>query len=185
MREVVAGLFISLDGVVEAPDQWQFDLVDEDMLAALEAEIAQDDAVLMGRVTYEAWAAFWPTSDVEPYASFINKVPKYVVSRTLEAAPWGEGQAVTILRGDLAPNIARLKAEPGRRIAVSGSPTLVRSLLAEGLLDSLTLMIHPVVVGRGRRLFEEGDPLQRLRLLESTTTRSGVLIATYRPLPRA
>jgi dihydrofolate reductase len=185
VRKVVAGLFISLDGVVESPDQWQFDHFDEDMMAGMGAHIAAEDTVLLGRVTYQEWADYWPNSSDEPYASHINNTPKYVVSTTLEEVGWGKWDNATLIKGDLAEEIARLKQQPGQNIGVAGSPTLVRSLLQDDLLDELILMIHPVVAGRGKRLFKDGDALKRLKLVYSKTTRTGVLILTYQPVRRA
>jgi dihydrofolate reductase len=147
MRKVVSGLFISLDGVTESPDKWQFDHFDNDMMAALGAYIAETDTVLLGRVTYQEWASYWPTSTDEPFASYINNTPKYVVSTTLDRAEWKNS---TLIKGDLAEEISRLKNEPGKNIGVTGSPTLVQSMLQDGLLDELTLMIHPVVAGSGQ-----------------------------------
>ena len=99
MRKLVSGLFMTMDGVVEAPNTWQFDAFDGDMMAALEAHLATEDTVLLGRVTYQEWAPYWPTSTDEPYASHINTVPKVVVSTTLNAAPWGTWKDATIVRG--------------------------------------------------------------------------------------
>jgi dihydrofolate reductase len=182
MRKVIAGLFISLDGVTESPDQWQFDHFDEDMMAALEAHIEAEDTILLGRVTYEEWAPFWPTSTDEPYASHINKVPKFVVSTTLDEVEWGKWDNVTLIKDNLAEEIARLKRQDGKNIGVSGSPTLVQSLLQADLLDELTLMVHPVIVGRGKRLFKDESDLKRVKLVDSQTTRTGVMLLTYQPL---
>ncbi len=179
MRRVVARLFISLDGVTESPDQWQFDSFDEDMGAEVDAHTAATDAILLGRVTYEEWASYWPTSTDETFASFINDTPKHVVSTTLEEPL--EWQNSTLIEGDLAEAIGDLKRRPGKNIAVEGSPTLVRSLLQNDLLDELALMVHPVVAGRGKRLFEDGGDLKRLKLVDSKTTGSGVAILTYEP----
>ncbi len=181
MRKVFAGLFISLDGVTESPDKWQFDHFDEDMQAGMAEQIAAQDAVLLGRVTYQEWAAYWPTSTDEPYASFINNTPKYVISKTLDRADWRNS---TLIKGDPAQAIARLKRQPGRNIGTGGSPTLVRSLLEEDLLDELMLLVHPVVVGSGRRLFRDGGGLKRLKLVYSKPTRTGVMILTYVPRSR-
>ena len=178
MRNVVAGLFISLDGVTESPNKWQFDHFDNEMMAEMGAHIGKEDTILLGRVTYQEWASYWPTSTDEPYASHINNTPKYVVSTTLDKVEWKNS---TLIKGNLGEEIARLKERPGKNIGVAGSPTLVRSLLQDGLLDELTLMIHPVVVGRGKRLFKEEGDLKRLRLADSKTTSTGVLIATFRP----
>ncbi len=181
MRKVVAGLFMALDGVVEAPYQWQFDHFDDDMMAEMNAHLAAQDAVLLGRVTYAEWAPYWPTSTDEPFASHINNVSKYVVSTTLEKVEWKNS---TLIKGNLAEAIARLKQQSGKNIAVAGSPTLVRSLLHSGLLDELTLMIHPVIAGKGKHLFQDSDALKRLKLTGSKTTRTGVLIVTYQPAER-
>jgi dihydrofolate reductase len=181
MRKVVAALFISLDGVTEAPDQWQFDHFDEGMMAAMSSAIAEQDAVLLGRVTYQEWADYWPTSTDEPFASHINTVPKYVVSTTLDRVEW---QNSTLIEGDLAEAIARLKQQPGKNIGVAGSPTLVQSLLENDLLDQLTLLVHPVVAGTGKRLFKDGGDLKRLKLVDSTITGTGVAILTYQPVTK-
>jgi dihydrofolate reductase len=178
MRKVISGLFISLDGVTESPEQWQFDLFDADLGAAMQAHIDAEDTILLGRVTYQDWAPYWPTSKDEPYASHINNTPKYVFSKTLDKVEW---QNSTLVKGSLAEEIARLKRQPGRNIGVAGSPTLARSLLENDLLDELTLMIHPVVVGKGKRLFKDGSALKRLKLVASKMTGSGIAILTYQP----
>ena len=181
MRKVVSWLFISLDGVVEAPNEWQFDVFDEDMGAAITSQIEAEDAILMGRVTYQEFASFWPTSTDEPFAGHINKAPKYVVSTTLDKAEWGNWDQPRLIKGNLAKEINTLKKQSGKNIGVSGSPTLVRSLLREGLLDELQLMIHPVIVGKGKRLFTEDIDLKKLQLVDSKVTSKGVVILTYQP----
>ena len=179
MRKVVSWLFISLDGVVEAPNKWQFDVMDDDMIKDLTSQMATEDSMLMGRVTYQEWTSYWPTSTDEPYASHINNMPKYVVSRTLEDVEWGKWEKPTLIKDNLTEEITRLKKQPGKNIGVGGSPTLVRSLLQENLLDELKLMIHPVVVGKGKRLFTEDVDLKRLQLVDSKVTGTGVVIVTY------
>ena len=182
MRKVVSWLFISLDGVVEAPGEWQRpDDFDETMIADLEAQTAAEDTMLMGRVTYQEWEPYWPTSTDEPYASHINNMPKYVVSTTLDKAEWGKWEKPTLIKGNLAMEINKLKQQPGKNISVGGSPTLVRSLLQENLLDELLLMIHPVVVGKGKHLFTEDVSLKRLKLVDSKVTGTGVVIVAYQP----
>jgi dihydrofolate reductase len=181
MRKVVSGLFISLDGVTESPDQWQFDHFDEGMMAALGEYVAETDTVLMGRVTYQEWTGYWPTSTDEPFASFINNAPKYVVSTTLNRVEWGKWDNITLIKENLAEAITRLKQQPGKNIGVTGSPTLVQSLLQSDLLDELMLMIHPVVAGSGKRLFKDGSELKRLKLVNTNTTPTGVAILTYQP----
>jgi dihydrofolate reductase len=181
MRKVSAWLFLSLDGVAEAPNEWQFDVMDGDMIAAITSQTDTEDAILFGRVTYQDFASFWPTSTDEPFASHINTTPKYVVSTTLDKVEWGKWEKPTLIKGNLAKEITKLKQQSGKNIGVSGSPTLVRSLLQDDLLDELKLMIHPVVVGHGKRLFNGGD-LKRLKLVDSKVTGTGVVILTYQPI---
>ena len=180
MRKVTAALFSSIDGVVENPGEWQFDHFDEDMGAAMEATLSTMDTVLLGRVTYQQWADFWPGNTSDDFGSFINPVRKYVASRTLseDDLQWNNSR---LMDGELEDFVRRLKEGDGGGIAVNGSISVVRRLLFAGLLDSLTLMIHPVVVGTGRRLFEPGDPLTRLRLADSQITSSGNALLTYGP----
>src|SRR6186997_2886622 len=173
MRKVVSWLFISLDGVVEAPNEWQFDVMDDDMIAAITSVTKAEDAMLLGRVTYQEWLPFWPTSTDEPYASHINKIPKYVISRTLNDVEWGKWEKPTLIKDNLAAQMNRLKKQSGKNISVSGSPTLVRSLMQDNLLDELTLMIHPVVVGKGKHLFTEEVDLKRMKLVDSKVTGTG------------
>ena len=182
MRKVVSWLFISLDGVVEAPNEWQFDVMDDDMIAAISSQMDAEDAMLMGRVSYQEWASYWPTSADEPYASHINNMPKYVVSTTLDDVAWGQWEKPTLIKDNLATEINKLKQQPGKVISVGGSPTLVRSLIQEDLLDEFKLMIHPIVVGKGKRLFTEDVDLQRLKLVDSKVTGTGVVIVTYQPV---
>jgi dihydrofolate reductase len=184
MRKLVAGLFITLDGVTESPDKWQ-EHFDEDMGIALDALMTEVDSILLGRVTYDEWKSYWPTSRDEPFAGQINNNPKYVVSRTLDKVEWGKFDNVTLIKGNLAEAITKLKQQPGKTISVAGSPTLVRSLIQDDLLDELILMIHPVVAGKGKRLFNDGSDLKRLKLLSSQATRTGTIIATYTPAKKA
>jgi dihydrofolate reductase len=174
-------MFITLNGITAAPDQWQ-ETFDDDMLAAMQARIDSSDAILLGRVTYDEWYPYWPTSAHEPFATYINSTPKYVVSNTLNQVEWGDRTNISLLKGDTAAAITQLKQQPGKNIAVEGSPSLVRYLIANDLLDELTLMIHPVVAGRGQPLFPAGSNLTHLKLINSQSTRSGTIIATYTPL---
>ncbi len=132
-------------------------------------------------MTYQEWAPYWPTSTDEPYASHINNTRKYVVSSTLGTVEWGKWGNISLLKGDLAEEIAKLKQQPGKNIGVPGSPALVRSLLQNDLLDELTLMLHPVVAGSGKRLFSDGSDLKRLKLVDSKITKTGVALLTYQP----
>jgi dihydrofolate reductase len=180
VRGVIVSEFVSLDGVVEAPDQWHFPYWSDEMGQEIGAAMGQADAMLMGRVLYEEWAAFWPQQDPEenPVADHMNGVQKYVVSTTLEEPlEWDNS---TLIKGNVAEEIAELKRQAGGDISISGSPTLVRSLLEDGLIDELRLMVHPVVVGGGKRLFEEGDRVA-FELVDSKTFSMGVVYLTYRP----
>jgi dihydrofolate reductase len=181
MRKVVASEFVSLDGVVESPEKWHFPYFNDQMGDAIGTAMAASDAMLMGRVLYEEWAAFWPDQDPDenPVAARMNGVRKYVVSTTLEEPL--EWQNSTLIGDNVAEEITRLKEQPGKDISISGSPTLVRSLLEDGLLDELRLMVHPIVVGSGKRLFEEGGDQQALDLVDSKTFSTGVLYLTYQP----
>ena len=181
MRKVVAAEFLSLDGVMESPDKWHFPYFNEEMGQAVGEGFAAADAMLMGRVNYEEWAAFWPGQDPEenPMAAQMNSMKKYVVSTTLED-PLG-WQNSTLIGDNVADEIANLKHGEGGDIVVSGSGALVRSLLQYGLLDELKLMIHPVVVGGGKRLFGEGGERKELELVDSKTFATGVVYLTYRP----
>src|SRR5215210_4075954 len=181
MRKVVAAEFLSLDGVMEAPDKWHFPYFNEEMGQAVEEGFAAADAMLMGRVNYEEWAAFWPGQDpeVNPMAAQMNSMQKYVVSTTLEEPlSW---QNSTLIGEDVGEEIGRLKQGDGGDIVISGSGALVRSLLQYGLLDELKLMIHPVVVGGGKRLFEDFGEHKALELVDSQTFATGVVYLTYRP----
>jgi dihydrofolate reductase len=176
-RKIVAGLFISLDGVTESPDQWQGPYFNEEMGEVVGAQMAAADTLLLGRRTYEEFAGFWPTSD-DPFADYLNNIPKLVATNTLDTLEW---QNSTPIRGDVAAALRELKAQPGRNIGMTGSVSLVRSLLREGVLDELNLLVHPVVVGTGTRLFEPGSAQVPLTLLDSRTFKTGVVSLTYAP----
>ena len=179
MRKVVANLFISLDGVVERPDQWHFPYFDDEMGAAVGAGFATSDAMLMGRVLYEEWAAYWPEHADEPFGDVMNSMKKYVVSNSLQTAEW---QNTEVINGDVAQRLTEIKSQDGGDIAMSGSATTVRWLLREGLLDELNLLVHPLAVGDGMaRLFPSDEPTIRLELRSAQTFQSGVLNLSYGP----
>jgi dihydrofolate reductase len=182
MRKVVGNLFVSLDMVAEGPDQWQFDSLDEDVMSEMGRQMQEQDTLLMGRVTYQQWSNYWPTATVdEGFAAFINNVPKYVASTTLKSVEWGKFNNITLFKGSLQEEIAKLKQQPGKNIAVNGSPGLIRSLLQHDLLDELQLIVHPVIVNKGKKLFQEGDDLKRLTLVDGKISGSGVAILAYQP----
>jgi dihydrofolate reductase len=178
MGKIVSSFFISLDGVVESPDQWHFPYFNDEMGAAIEGGMQSAAAFLMGRKLYEEWSAYWTTTDQDQdFAAFINNARKYVVSNTLEKADWNN---TTIVSGDIAAQLREVKEQADGDIQMSGSATTVRSLLANGVLDELNLLVHPIVVGHGQRLFEDTET-HRLKLVKSETFRTGVLNLSYVP----
>lgn len=178
MRKVTAGLFHSVDGVVSDPYKFQFDSFDDELGEGLTRMMDNVDAVVLGRVSYQEWASYWPNASVdEDFAAFINPVEKHVASRTLtEPLEW---QNSHLMDAPLEEFVAKLKERDGGEIAVCGSISVTRQLLFVGLLDSFTLMTHPVIAGTGRRLFEDGDPATRLVLQDEQRTSKGNVVSTY------
>ncbi len=185
MRKIVAGLFLSLDGVMEAPEQWTGPYMNDELGQEIGSQLAGSDAMLLGRRTYQEFAAVWPhrtSEEFGPVADVMNGIPKYVVSTTLDRADW---QNSTLIEGDVVAELTRLKQQPGKSIGISGSATLVRSLLRTNLLDELNLLVPPITVGTGRRLFEDWDARLPLKLERSKALSTGVLCLTYAPLSTA
>lgn len=184
MRKVTAGLFYSVDGVAEAPDQFQFDSFDNELGALLGSVMNDVDTVLLGRKGWQEWAGYWPNSEQDQdFGGYINNVTKYVASRTLKPADMAAWQNSSLIEGDVESFVRQLKATEGGDIAAMAGMSLVRQLLLAGLMDELTLIIHPVVAGKGRRLFEDGTPTTRLELIRSQVTSKGNVIATYGKRP--
>ena len=179
MGRIVSNFFMSLDGVVEAPDQWHMPYFNDEMGDAIGKGMATNKAFLMGRVLYDEWAGFWPNSD-DDFATFFNNHPKYVVSNSLEQADWNN---TTIVSGDVRRRLRELKDATDGDLVISGSATLVRSLLRDGLLDELRVLVHPIVVGHGARLFED-DTTRALELTGHQVFSTGVLNLTYTPAAR-
>jgi dihydrofolate reductase len=180
MRKLAASFFMSLDGVVDSPQDWHFPYMNDEIGAVIGAGMSADTIVL-GRRTYEEWAAFWPQQPSDDgMAGFINGTPKLVASRTLQQVEWDTAE---LIRGDVAEALADLKQGPGGEIAINGSGTLVSSLLEAGLVDELRLLVHPVLVGRGKHLFENGAGPKGLELAESHALGNGVLNLTFRRAP--
>jgi len=175
MRPVVLYTLLSLDGVAESPDQFVFDW-DDRLDGNLADVIAEQDAVLLGHQMYDEWAGYWPTSDVEPFASFINGVQKYVVTSSEPEGDWGPRTLVT---DDVEGFVAELKQGDGGAIGIHGSIRLAQSMLSAGLVDELRLVIAPTTVGSGQRLFGEDD-LRRWELITSEGSPSGELLLHYR-----
>ncbi|HEV8571471.1 MAG TPA: dihydrofolate reductase family protein [Actinomycetota bacterium] len=193
MRKVIVSEFLTLDGVMQAPggsDEdrrggfehggWQMPYFDEVAGNAVSEGMGASGGFLLGRRTYEIFAAYWPSAPADnPFAATINSLPKFVASTTLqEPLEWNNS---TLLKGDVAEEVAKLKEQPGKDLQVIGSGDLVQTLMQHNLVDEYGLMIHPVVLGTGEHLFKEGIPRTPLRLVDSKTTSTGVLILTYRP----
>ena len=181
-RQVVAYLFYSVDGVAESPNLFQHDCFDEDLAGLMTEGIAAIGDCVLGRVSYQEWAGYWPTAEDGPdagFARFINATPKHVASRTLsqDELTW---QNSTLIEGDLLEHVRALEETEGGDIAVQGSLSVVRQLVEAGLMDRLTLIVHPVVAGSGRGLFD-GAAHTRLRLLASRSTQKGNVLLTYGP----
>jgi len=178
MRKIIVAEFISLDGVVEAPERWHFPYADEELYRAMWAVNAEIDTMLLGRVTYEAFAAAFSTAPADdPVAAQLNKPAKIVVSSSLREPVWA---GTSVLRGDVVAGVSALKEQPGADILVTGSISLTRTLLRAGLVDELHLLVHPILVGTGERLFEIDGPRIPLSLLSSEVLASGVSNAKYR-----
>lgn len=189
MRKLVVGTFLSVDGVMQSPGMpeedteggfdlggWQVPLFDDEVGAAVGGWMAEMDALLLGRKTYEIFAGFWPHAD-DPMADRLNDVQKYVASRTLRSVEW---QNTTLLSGDAADAVRELKQQDGGEIHVTGSGDLVQTLIRHGLVDEFRLIVHPVLLGRGKRLFADGTVPTGLELAQSTTTGTGSVIQVYR-----
>jgi dihydrofolate reductase len=191
MRKVIASTFVTLDGVFEDPGGaegfdrggWSFKYVgrsDDDQKYQGDL-LTETDALLLGRVTYEGFAKAWPSmTDGGWYAEKMNSMPKYVASSTLDKAEWNNS---TVIKGDVAKEVARLKQQPGQNILIFGSGELVNSLLQHELIDELRLLVHPVVLGRGKRLFNEGPPVG-LMPTGARVFGSGVVLTVYEPAAR-
>jgi dihydrofolate reductase len=184
VRKIIAGLFISLDGVVEAPDQWHFPYFNDEMGAAVDASLGRSDTMLFGRKTYDSFAGAWPERETAggedaPFAKAIGDARKIVVSNQQLEFTWRNSEQ---LRGDFVEAVTALKNEPGDgSIAMSGSVSVVRQLLAAGLIDELHLLVHPIAVRKGMRLFDEGASPIPLTLVSSQTFKTGVLNLVYAP----
>jgi dihydrofolate reductase len=193
MRKLIVQEFVSLDGVMQAPGDpdedrsggfthggWQMRYFDDDFARVAAEGIAETGGYLFGRRTYEIMAAYWPSQpDDAPFAATLNGLPKYVASTTLsEPLAW---QNSTLLHGDVAKAVAELKEQPGKNLVVLGSGELVQTLMENDLVDEFGIMINPIVLGSGKRLFRDGSAMRPLRLVRSLTTSTGVLVATYEP----
>jgi dihydrofolate reductase len=183
MRKIVANLFISLDGVVEEPGDWHFPYFNDEMGAAVDAVLGSADTMLLGRRTYDDHAGAWPEREAEggedaEFAKILGDARKIVVSRQRPELTWRNSE---LLEGDLVEGVTALKHQPGGDIVISGSISVVRQSLAAGLVDELQLLVHPIAVRRGMRLFDEDDRPIPLELRSSEAFATGVLKLVYGP----
>lgn len=196
MRPLVISMFMTLDGVMQAPGGpeedteggfpyggWQGRHFDEEAGHIVDEQMATVDAVLLGRKTYEIFAAYWPHAPQEdPVARTLNSVPKYVWSNTLQRVEWHNSH---LIRGDLVEEVTRLKEQPGKGVlSITGSSKLAQSLMRHGLVDEYSLWFHPVVLGTGKRLFED-VPRMEMELVDMRRTPTGIVILRYRPAAAA
>jgi dihydrofolate reductase len=189
MRKIVVFTNLTLDGVMQAPGR-----ADEDRRGGFQyggwaapfaamneagGSLSDSGPLLMGRRTYEDFYRYWPNQTNNPFTEVLNNTPKYVASTTLkEPLAWSNS---TLLNGDVPEEVAKLKAQPGKDFLVMGSGELVQTLMKHNLVDEYMLLIHPLILGSGRRLFTDGSPFAALQLVDSKTTTKGVVIATYQP----
>ena len=175
MRKVVVTEFLSLDGVMEEP-AWTFKYWNDESAKFKGEESSASDALLLGRVTYQGFAAAWPESKDEG-ADYFNSVRKYVVSTTLDKAEWNNSR---LIKDNIVEEITKIKQQDGKDIAVHGSATLVQTLMQHDLVDSYRLLVYPLVLGKGKRLFQEGTTAT-LKLVEAQSLSSGVAALIYEP----
>jgi dihydrofolate reductase len=180
MRKLVSGMFITLDGVIESPHSWNPPYYNQEMTDAVQAQLAAGDTHVYGRRSYEMFRSVFtgPAAERIAHAPIMNDTAKVLVSTTITDPDWGP---TTVITGDIAAQVRELKRQPGKTINVQASGTLVRFLLREGLLDELRLLVHPVVVGTGERLFEHDAAPFSLRVLESRTFTTGVVLLRLAP----
>ena len=193
MRKLGVFEFATLDGVMQAPSGpeedrrggfehggWVMPYLDEVTASVGLEGMAASGGLLLGRVTYEVMAAYWPSAPAEdPFAEGINNLPKFVVSTTLqEPLAWNNSR---LIKGDIAEEVAKLKQQPGKDLGILGSGELVHTLMQHNLIDEYRLLVFPIVLGSGKRLFRDGGPTTALRLVDPKTTSTGVVILTYQP----
>ena len=176
---LVATEYVSLDGVFEEPGYWSGPYFDDNALRFKSAELEAADAQLLGRKTYQGFAAAWPTMEgTGDFGVKMNTMPKYVVSSTLKNPTWTN---TTVLTGDVAGAVRRLRQKPGRDLLLAGSGQLFNALLRDNLLDVVRLMVHPIVLGKGPRLFADGAPRRALELVDVKRFSKGIVVVEYVP----
>jgi dihydrofolate reductase len=181
VRKVIVSEFVTLDGIMEAPEKWQSPYLSDDVVETIQAQILAYGAMLLGRVTYEEFAAYWPSQTKNEFgiADKLNSMPKFVVSSTLQKVDWNNSR---LIKENVVEEISKLKQQSGGNIQMTGSATLVQALMQTDLIDEYQLMVHPVVLGSGKRLFRNGSEKKILRLVETKSFSSGVVVLTYQPI---
>jgi dihydrofolate reductase len=179
MRKVIVSEYVTLDGVMDEPGLWSGPFWSEEASNFKHDELFASGVLLLGRVTYEGFAKAWPTMEgTGDYGERMNSLPKYVASTTLDKPEWN----ASVMRGSVPKTVAELKQQPGQDILIFGSGQLVHTLMQSHLIDEYRLMVHPIILGSGKRLFSEGSEQQTLRLVETKPFSSGVVVLTYRPV---
>ena len=180
MGKIIVAEFLTLDGVMEAPEQWQFPFQSPDAHEFVTQQIQELDGQLLGRNTYEIFANFWPTQTNNEFgiADKLNSMPKYVVSTTLQEATWNNS---TLISENVVETLMVLKQKTGGNIGIPGSRTLIQSLMQTGVIDEYQLLIYPIVLGSGSRLFDDAMTNQPMKLIDAKTFESGALALTYQP----
>ncbi len=178
MRRVIASMYLTLDGVMESPDKWSFQFWSEESAKFKLDELFSSDALLLGRVTYQGFAAAWPSmTDEAGFANRMNSLPKYVVSTTLEEPlEWNNSR---LIRENILEEVQKLKQQPGQDVLIYGSGELVRTLMQHDLIDEYRLMVFPIVIGSGEQLFQGGSGTKTLKLKDVKSFSSGVVVLTY------
>jgi dihydrofolate reductase len=187
MRKVIVSEYVTLDGVMEDPGGgegtkhggWSFQFWSEEAAKFKFDELFASDALLLGRVTYQGFAKAWPSmTDEQGFADRMNSLPKFVVSRTLEKLEWNNSKPI---KGNIAEEVSKLKQQPGQDILIAGSVELIHTLMQHDLIDEYRLMVHPVVVGSGKRLFKDKTDMKVLKLVDTKTFSSGIVVLSYQP----
>lgn len=178
-RRVIASIYVTLDGYIDEPGEWSFPFWSEEASQFKARELFASDALLLGRLTYEGFAAAWPTMEAGEFGEKMNRMPKYVASRTLQTATWN----ATIIKGDVAEAVRTLKQEDGGDLLIGGSGQLIDYLTGHDLIDEYRLMIHPLILGSGTKRLFAATPRRTLALVDSVRFPTGVVVQTYQPAP--
>jgi dihydrofolate reductase len=182
MRKIVATEYVTVDGVMDEPGQWSGPFFNDEAMKFKYDELFASDVLLLGRVTYEGFAKAWPTMEgTGDFGERMNSMPKVVVSATLQNPEWTNSRVIS---ANVVEEVAKLKDEPGQDILLAGSGKLLHTLMEHDLVDEYRLMLHPIVLGGGKKLFEDGTQTKTLTLVETKPFASGIVILTYRPAER-